>query len=88
MSRQEEADVDVSASPSVPLSCPHHVILKSWEVTFFAGSSCALQTKLSRLCEQDKVVRAQGSKVQQLHREKVSGGPPFSSSHYSTRWCL
>ncbi|XP_030221217.1 pleckstrin homology domain-containing family A member 5 isoform X7 [Gadus morhua] len=29
-----------------------------------------VDTKLSRLCEQDKVVRAQGSKVQQLHREK------------------
>ncbi|CAL8359527.1 unnamed protein product [Lota lota] len=29
-----------------------------------------VDTKLSRLCEQDKVVRAQESKVQQLHREK------------------
>uniref|UniRef100_A0A671K566 Pleckstrin homology domain-containing family A member 5-like n=1 Tax=Sinocyclocheilus anshuiensis TaxID=1608454 RepID=A0A671K566_9TELE len=29
-----------------------------------------LQTKLSRLCEQDKVVRAQEEKLQQLHREK------------------
>uniref|UniRef100_A0A673MWD5 Pleckstrin homology domain-containing family A member 5-like n=1 Tax=Sinocyclocheilus rhinocerous TaxID=307959 RepID=A0A673MWD5_9TELE len=29
-----------------------------------------LQAKLSRLCEQDKVVRAQEEKLQQLHREK------------------
>ncbi|KAG7267033.1 hypothetical protein CRUP_004168 [Coryphaenoides rupestris] len=29
-----------------------------------------VDTKLSRLCEQDKVVRAQEGKVQQLHREK------------------
>ncbi|XP_028276602.1 pleckstrin homology domain-containing family A member 5-like isoform X3 [Parambassis ranga] len=29
-----------------------------------------LDTKLSRLCEQDKVVRAQEEKLQQLHREK------------------
>ena len=29
------------------------------------------QTKLSRLCEQDKAVRMQEEKLQQLHREKV-----------------
>lgn len=29
-----------------------------------------IDTKLSRLCEQDKVVRAQEEKLQQLHREK------------------
>lgn len=32
------------------------------------------QTKLSRLCEQDKTVRMQEEKLQQLHREKVQ--PP------------
>ena len=30
-----------------------------------------LQTKLSRLCEQDKVVKTQEDKLQQLYREKV-----------------
>lgn len=30
------------------------------------------QTKLSRLCEQDKVVRTQEDKLQQLYREKVT----------------
>lgn len=29
------------------------------------------QTKLSRLCEKDKVLRMQEEKLQQLHREKV-----------------
>lgn len=33
------------------------------------------QTKLSRLCEQDKAVRTQEEKLQQLHREKVR--PPL-----------
>lgn len=32
---------------------------------------CVCQTKLSRLCEQDKAVRMQEEKLQQLHREKV-----------------
>lgn len=32
---------------------------------------CVFQTKLSRLCEQDKAVRMQEEKLQQLHREKV-----------------
>uniref|UniRef100_A0A8C5G946 Pleckstrin homology domain-containing family A member 5-like n=1 Tax=Gouania willdenowi TaxID=441366 RepID=A0A8C5G946_GOUWI len=36
----------------------------SYRVTFF------LQIKLSRLCEQDKLVRIQDDKVQQLYREK------------------
>uniref|UniRef100_A0A3B4XPI7 Pleckstrin homology domain containing, family A member 5 n=1 Tax=Seriola lalandi dorsalis TaxID=1841481 RepID=A0A3B4XPI7_SERLL len=31
---------------------------------------CVCQTKLSRLCEQDKAVRMQEEKLQQLHREK------------------
>ncbi len=31
-----------------------------------------LQAKLSQLCEQDKVVRNQEEKLQQLHREKVT----------------
>lgn len=34
----------------------------------------AHQSKLSRLCEQDKAVRMQEDKLQQLHREKVSAG--------------
>ncbi len=32
---------------------------------------CVCQTKLSRLCEQDKAVKMQEEKLQQLHREKV-----------------
>lgn len=34
------------------------------------------QSKLSRLCEQDKAVRMQEDKLQQLHREKVGAGKP------------
>lgn len=40
-------------------------------LTFECVCVCALQTKLSRLCEQDKAVRMQEEKLQQLHREKV-----------------
>ncbi len=57
-----------------------------------------LQAKLSRLCEQDKVVRNQEEKLQQLHREKVANislsvsqwvVTPVSLVHVcvcSTRW--
>ncbi|XP_016299698.1 pleckstrin homology domain-containing family A member 5-like isoform X13 [Sinocyclocheilus anshuiensis] len=36
----------------------------------FRPEELDIDTKLSRLCEQDKVVRAQEEKLQQLHREK------------------
>lgn len=39
----------------------------------------SLQTKLSRLCEQDKVVRIQEDKLQQLYREKVTNMAHLSS---------
>lgn len=35
-----------------------------------------IDAKLSRLCEQDKVVRIREDKLQQLHREKVKGLSP------------
>ncbi|KAG9342334.1 hypothetical protein JZ751_016836, partial [Albula glossodonta] len=37
-----------------------------------------IDVKLSRLCEQDKVVRTQEHKLQQLYREKVFRAPPQS----------
>lgn len=60
----EEVDIDVSAVATLrsATSCwpPHESLLLS------------PQTKLSRLCEQDKVVRTQEDKLKQLYREKVT----------------
>lgn len=42
------------------------------------------QTKLSRLCEQDKVLRTQEEKLQQLYREKVSRLTHTTQSEWKT----
>lgn len=47
---------------------------------------CAFQTKLSRLCEQDKAVRMQEEKLQQLHREKVQQMMVFFLFIYLLSW--
>jgi len=41
----------------------NEILIASFSVTY--------QAKLSRLCEQDKVVQALEEKLQQLHKEKV-----------------
>lgn len=64
--RTDEPDIDVSQAQPV---------MKRTIVTEDVVSMCVrvfvCQTKLSRLCEQDKAVRMQEEKLQQLHREKV-----------------
>ncbi|XP_024911071.1 pleckstrin homology domain-containing family A member 5-like [Cynoglossus semilaevis] len=43
-----------------------------------------VDTKLSRLCEQDKAVRTQEEKMQQLHREKVEQCLSVCLCHHMT----
>lgn len=66
----EEMDVDVSPPP-----LDAHFDMKRRETKghtsfFFPG-----QTKLSRMCELDKVLRTHEEKIQQLYREKVTFQP-------------
>lgn len=58
-------DIDVRQTQSVKRTA------FAIELVFTFECVCAFQTKLSRLCEQDKAVRMQQEKLQQLHREKV-----------------
>lgn len=64
----EEVDTDVSW---VLDTCVTWCSVQSWIIVHISFSF-SLQTKLSRLCEQDKVVRTQEDKLQQLYREKVT----------------
>lgn len=64
----EEVDIDVSSGfHSCMTQCSIQLYIKGHNSLLFS-----LQTKLSRLCEQDKVVRTQEDKLQQLYREKVT----------------
>lgn len=65
----DNADIDVRPAPPALLS------VLSEQVEFIHGCVCLCQSKLSRLCEQDKAVRMQEEKLQQLHREKVQAWP-------------
>lgn len=64
----EEVDTDVSSMPH----CHTQVYTRVKGFLSFFLLLFLQQTKLSRLCEQDKVVRAQEDKLQQLYREKVT----------------
>ncbi|XP_024913475.1 pleckstrin homology domain-containing family A member 5-like isoform X2 [Cynoglossus semilaevis] len=63
----DEADVDVRNCQTHSLTHLYWPIFRSVYVCLCV---CTCQTKLSRLCEQDKAVRTQEEKMQQLHREK------------------
>lgn len=62
----DEGDVDVSC-PDTRHDAPLNEYVRGHDSVLFS-----YQTKLSRLCEQDKALRTQEEKLQQLYREKVS----------------
>lgn len=63
------------------LSFPHCPLLSSPRPSPPPLPPC--QSKLSRLCEQDKMLRTQEEKLQQMYREKVE--PPSSGSGLCVR---
>lgn len=75
----DEADVDVRNCQTHSLTHLYWPIFRSVFVCV-----CTCQTKLSRLCEQDKAVRTQEEKMQQLHREKVEQCLSVCLCHHMT----